>query len=191
MTSDQTEDPRTKFRQAFRMLGEAAGEVLREGITRIDRARRGSPETMTEPMRQAGAEILRKHGVDKLITNPDGTPASFNRSELFLREVATEVFDAMRNVVRAEEQDRSRTMYAGSATPSNAAPGNAAPESTTRNSTAGESVAGDSMTPDDATPEVAESGSPNSPETKYSPSTEAGASPTKQGSSSWPDGNTS
>ena len=106
MSSDQHDDARNKFRQAFKLIGEAAGEALREGITRIDRARRGSSSVMTEPMRQAGALVLRKHGVDKLLLNPDGTPASANRAELILRDIAAEVFDAMREAAHGEDKQR-------------------------------------------------------------------------------------
>ena len=107
MSSDQHDDPRNKFRQAFKLIGEAAGEALREGITRIDRARRGSSSVMTEPMRQAGAQVLRSHGVDKLLLNPDGTPASANRAELTLRDIASEVFDAMREASHGEDKQQS------------------------------------------------------------------------------------
>jgi hypothetical protein len=107
MSSDQHDDPRNKFRQAFKLIGEAAGEALREGITRIDRARRGSSIAMTEPMRQAGAQVLRRHGMDKLLLNPDGTPASANRAELTLRDIASEVFDAMREAAHGEDKQHS------------------------------------------------------------------------------------
>jgi hypothetical protein len=107
MSSDQYDDPRNKFRQAFKLIGEAAGEALREGITRIDRARRGSSGVLTEPMRQAGAQVLRGHGVDKLLLNPDGTPASANRVELALRDIASEVFEAMREAAHGEDKKQS------------------------------------------------------------------------------------
>jgi hypothetical protein len=109
MSSDQYDDPRNKFRQAFKLIGEAAGEALREGITRIDRARRGSSSVMTEPMRQAGAQVLRKHGMDKLLLNPDGTPASDKRAELILRDIAAEVYDTMREAAHGEDKPRPDT----------------------------------------------------------------------------------
>src|SRR5690242_8888840 len=102
MSSDQHDDPKNKFRQAFKLIGEAAGEALREGITRIERVRRTSSDVMTEPMRQAGAQVLRKHGMDKLLLNPDGTPASTKRAELILRDIAAEIFDAMREASHSE-----------------------------------------------------------------------------------------
>jgi hypothetical protein len=107
MSSDQHDDPRNKFRQAFKLIGEAAGEALREGITRIDRARRGSSNVMTEPMRQAGAQVLRKHGMDKLLLNPDGTPASTKRAELILRDIAAEVYQTMQEAAHGEDKHQS------------------------------------------------------------------------------------
>ena len=107
MSSDQHDDPRNKFRQAFKLIGEAASEALREGITRIDRVRRGSTDAMTEPMRQAGAQVLRKHGMDKVLLNPDGTPASTKRAELILRDIAAEVYDMMREASYREDKPRS------------------------------------------------------------------------------------
>jgi hypothetical protein len=107
MSSDQYDDPRNKFRQAFKLIGEAAGEALREGITRINRARRGSSGVLTEPMRQAGAQVLRSHGMGKLLLNPDGTPASANRVELALRDIASEVFEAMREAAHGEDKKQS------------------------------------------------------------------------------------
>jgi hypothetical protein len=107
MSSDQHDDARNKFRQAFKLIGEAAGEALREGITRIDRARRGSSGVMTEPMRQAGAQVLRKHGMDKLLLNPDGTPASAKRAELILRDIAAEVYQTMQEAPHGEDKQHS------------------------------------------------------------------------------------
>src|SRR3954468_24630320 len=107
MSSDQHDDPRNKFRQAFKLIGEAAAEALHEGITRIERVRRTSSNVMTEPMRQAGAQVLRKHGMDKLLLNPDGTPASAKRAELILRDIAAEVFDAMREAAHGEDKHQS------------------------------------------------------------------------------------
>src|SRR4051812_43424757 len=107
MSSDQHDDPRNKFRQAFKLIGEAAGEALREGITRIERVRRTSSNVMTEPMRQAGAQVLRKHGMDKLLLNPDGTPASAKRAELILRDIAAEVYQTMQEAAHGEDKHQS------------------------------------------------------------------------------------
>jgi hypothetical protein len=121
MSSDQHDDPRNKFRQAFKLIGEAASEALREGITRIDRARRGSTDVMTEPMRQAGAQVLRKHGMDKVLLNPDGTPASTKRAELILRDIAAEVYDTMREAAQREDKPRPGETQTGPA-PTDAGP---------------------------------------------------------------------
>ena len=51
MTSDEQGGVRSKFRQAFRLFGGAAGEAVREGISRLDRIRRGSATRVAEPKR--------------------------------------------------------------------------------------------------------------------------------------------
>jgi hypothetical protein len=126
MTSDQRDDSKNKFRQAFRLFGEAAGEVLREGINRIDASRRSSTNRITEPMRQAGAQVLRNHGVDKLLVNPEGTPASSNRSELILRDLAAEVFEAMRYANGREGDAQPDATQAGQSSNTSASAGPAA-----------------------------------------------------------------
>jgi hypothetical protein len=107
MTSDEQDDVRGKFRQAFRLFGEAAGEALRAGISRIDRTRHGSATKVAEPMRQAGAAVLRKHEIDKLLHGPDGAVLSGNRAELILRDIAAEVYEAMWEA--AHRQDKPHT----------------------------------------------------------------------------------
>jgi hypothetical protein len=142
MASDQHDDPRNKFREAFKLIGEAAGEALREGITRIDRARRGSANVLTEPMRQAGARVLRSHGVNRLLLNPDGTPASDKRAELILRDIAAEVYDTMREAAHGEDKRHPDAAKAGP-TPE---PSRATPEST-------ETVSPDQKGPDQKGPD--------------------------------------
>jgi hypothetical protein len=121
MTSDEQDDVRSKFRQAFRLFGEAAGEALREGISRIDRTRHGSATKVAEPMRQAGAAVLRKHEIDKLLHGPDGADLSSNRTELILRDIAAEVYEAMQEAAHRRdrpEADAERTGGPGGASPS-------------------------------------------------------------------------
>ena len=120
MTSDEQDDVRSKFRQAFRMFGEAAGEALREGISRIDRTRHGSATRVAEPMRQAGAAVLRKHEIDRLLHGPDGAALSSNRAELILRDIAAEVYQAMQEA--AHRQDRPHTDAERTGSPDGASP---------------------------------------------------------------------
>lgn len=102
MTSGSGDDSRNKFKQAFKLFGEAAGEVLKHGV---DRVRRPGPTAVTEDMRRAGAEILRQHRVDTLIRDaPEPNRYLDNEAPMepgsvlidrTLRDIATEVYTAM------------------------------------------------------------------------------------------------
>jgi hypothetical protein len=73
-------------------------------------------------MRQAGAQVLRSHGMDKLLLNSDGTPASANRAELTLRDIASEVFEAMREAAHGEDKQRSAEAQTDPAPEASASP---------------------------------------------------------------------
>lgn len=99
---DRSEDSKTKFRQAFRLFGEAATEVLRQGIDRVDNKvrRPAATSVVTDEMRRVGAFVLRRHGLDAGLREPDGTPSSPQQVEVMLRDIATEVFNVMRDTAQ-------------------------------------------------------------------------------------------
>jgi hypothetical protein len=124
MTSDPGDDPRTKFRQAFKLFGEAAGGILKQGI---ERTRQHAPATPTEDMRRAGAEVLRQHRVDTLIRDTpepnrylDAEAPPEARSVLIdrtLRDIATEVYLAMQAATSRTERPAAARAYTATEPP--------------------------------------------------------------------------